>query len=97
MTSGRRYALIISNSNYQDHRLAKLTTPAADAAGLRAVLEDSTICAFDEVTLLENQSSYQVRIALAQFFAGKKRDDLLLLYFSGHGLLDVNNRFYLAL
>ena len=37
-----------------------------------------------------------VRRAIARFFAGKQRDDLLLLYFSGHGVLDDRGQLYLA-
>ncbi|HET7089153.1 MAG TPA: caspase family protein, partial [Anaerolineae bacterium] len=37
-----------------------------------------------------------VRRAIARFFAEKTRDDLLVLYFSGHGVLDDRGHLYLA-
>jgi len=49
------------------------------------VLGDPAIGGFD-VQVLVDQPSPVVRMAIARFFAGKNRDDLLLLYYSGHGL-----------
>jgi uncharacterized caspase-like protein len=92
-----KYALIIGNNNYDDPKLAQLKTPAADSAALAKVLDDKTIGSFDEVTSLLNQSESQVRRAVSAFLTEKKPDDLVLLYFSGHGVLDDRGRLYLAL
>ncbi len=51
---------------------------------------------FDDVDVLVNSSSFIVRRAISEFFSGKNRDDLLLLYFSGHGVLDDQGRLYMA-
>ena len=37
-----------------------------------------------------------MRLEIASFFADRKRNDLLLLYFSGHGIKDDDGRLYLA-
>ncbi len=92
-----KYALIIGNDRYDDPKLAQLKTPAADSQALARVLGDASIGSFDEVTPLINQSETKVRRAISQFLAGKKPDDLVLLYFSGHGVLDDRGRLYLAL
>ena len=92
-----KYALIIGNDRYDDPKLAQLKTPAADSQALARILGDASIGSFDEVMPLINQSETKVRRAISQFLAGKKPDDLVLLYFSGHGVLDDRGRLYLAL
>ena len=92
-----KYALIIGNNKYDDQKLAQLKTPAADSAALAKVLDDKTIGSFDEVTSLINQTETRARRAISAFLANKKPDDLVLLYFSGHGVLDDRGRLYLAL
>ena len=93
---GRRYALIIGNSDYQDASLARLLKPAQDVEGLAAVLRDPEIGAFDEVLPLVDQPENKVRREIGRFCTGKRRDDLLLLYFSGHGVLDDQGQLHLA-
>jgi|GEM_PF-2047217 len=92
-----KYALIIGNNKYNDPKLAQLKTPAADSTALAKVLDDKTIGSFDEVTPLVNQTETRIRRAISTFLTNKKPDDLVLLYFSGHGVLDDRGRLYLAL
>ncbi|HEX5941882.1 MAG TPA: caspase family protein [Anaerolineales bacterium] len=92
-----KYALIIGNNKYDDPKLAQLKTPAADSQALAKVLDDKTIGSFDAVTSLINQKETRVRRAISEFLTHKKPDDMVLLYFSGHGVLDDRGRLYLAL
>ncbi len=92
-----KYALIIGNNKYDDPKLAQLKTPAADSQALAKVLGDTKIGAFDEVTPLINQTETQARRSISSFLINKKPDDLVMLYFSGHGVLDDRGRLYLAL
>jgi len=92
----RRIALIIGNSEYDDASLARLKTPDADVGVLAEVLRSPDIGGFDEVITLVNEPFATIYPEIAHFFAGKKRDDLLLLYFSGHGVLDDQGRLFLA-
>ena len=92
-----KYALIIGNNKYDDQKLAQLKTPAADSQALAKILDDQTIGSFDEVSPLINQTETRVRRAISTFLSNKKPDDLVLLYFSGHGILDDRGRLYLAL
>jgi hypothetical protein len=92
-----KYALIIGNNKYDDPKLAQLKTPAADSQALAKVLDDRTIGGFDVVLPLINQNEAQARRAISEFLMDKKPDDLVLLYFSGHGVLDDRGRLYLAL
>jgi uncharacterized caspase-like protein len=91
-----KYALIIGNTEYTDPGLAQLSAPGKDAEDFARVLNDPEIGAFDKVNILLNQSSSAVSEAMDEFFDQKKPDDLLVLYFSGHGVRDELGALYLA-
>ena len=90
-----RSALIVAVSEYQDAGLRQLVAPAQDAEALARVLGDPAIGGFAVKTLL-NQPSHQVNREIEAFFANRAKDDLLLLYFSGHGVKDEEGRLYFA-
>lgn len=92
-----KYALVIGNDKYDDPKLAQLKTPAADSQALAKVLGNQNIGSFDEVVPLINKYETEIRRAVSTFLTNKKPDDLILLYFSGHGVLDDRGRLYLAL
>ncbi|GGJ58563.1 caspase, EACC1-associated type [Streptomyces brasiliensis] len=96
MTLGRRLALLIATYEYQDDGLRALTAPAHDAEALAAVLKDPDIAGF-EVTTLINEPNHRVGEAIADLYRDRRRDDLTLLYFTGHGLKDDDGRLYLAM
>lgn len=92
-----KYALIIGNDKYSDPRLAQLKTPASDSQALARALADQNIGAFDDVKALINRTETEVRRAIGEFLMNKKPDDLALIYFSGHGVLDDRGRLFLSL
>jgi hypothetical protein len=92
-----KYALIIGNNKYQDPKLAMLKTPEADSRALAKVLRAKRIGNFDEVTLIIDQTEAKTRRTISAFLSNKKPDDLVLLYFSGHGVLDSRGSLFLAL
>jgi formylglycine-generating enzyme required for sulfatase activity len=91
-----KFALIIGNTEYTDTGLAQLTAPGKDVEDFVRVLNDQNVCAFDDVKVLLNQPEYIVRRGIDIFFDQKKPDDLLILYFSGHGIRDELGTLYLA-
>ena len=91
-----RYALVIGNSEYDDATLARLKSPITDTQALAKALNDPQLGQFDSVTSLVNQPEPVMRRGISQFLAQKKPDDLVLLYFSCHGILDERGRLYLA-
>src|SRR4029078_11904362 len=60
------------------------------------VLDSREICAFDDLVVLFNEVSYKVSETIDYFFSNKKPSDLLILYFSGHGVRDEYGSLYLA-
>jgi hypothetical protein len=92
-----KFALIIGNSQYDDPNLGRLKAPDQDVLGLEEVLKAPEIGQFDEVTTLLNEGAASVRKAIALFYERRQREDLLLLYFSGHGVKDEQGHLYLAL
>ena len=79
-----RKALVVATYRYADQGLRQLAAPEHDAESFAEVLKDAEIAGFD-VTMLVNQPHHVVGEAIADFYADCRRDDLTLLYFSGHG------------
>ena len=99
--AGRYRALLIGNSTYpaDEHNLQTLRGPVKDIAALNRALIDRDTGLFDDVdvTLLPEATSSRAIRALGRFFGAATRDDVLLVYFSGHGKLDQSGRLHLCM
>ena len=93
--SEKRFALIIANDKYNDESLRELQAPQLDANALAKVLGDPETCNF-LVQILVNRRAHRVNQVIEAFFDDRGRDDLLLLYFSGHGVKDEDGKLYFA-
>ena len=91
-----RHALLIGVSEFADERLARLNAPTNDVMALRGILQDSSRGSFDGVELSLNEDFLAVRDHLSNFFNDRAPDDVLLIYYSGHGILGRGNRLFLA-
>ena len=89
----KRLALIIATDQYEDKGLRQLISPAHDAEALAGVLKDPDIGGFEVKTLL-NETSQRIRCEIEAFFKDRTSDNLLLLYFSCHGIKDEDGRLY---
>ena len=94
--TARRCALLVGNHHYDNSNLAQLSSSMEDATDFASVLKDAEFGAFDEVQTLIDQPVDEIRKGMARFFSSRSREDLLLLYFSGHGVLDDRGKLYLA-
>ncbi|MFO7681508.1 MAG: protein kinase [Chloroflexota bacterium] len=92
----RRFALIIHTDTYEDTLLSHLACPATLTHKLADLLKDPNIGNFDEVICAVNETGENLRRTISRFFADKKHDDFLLLYYSGHVALDDNNHMHFA-
>jgi photosystem II stability/assembly factor-like uncharacterized protein len=93
--SETKTALIIANYRYEHSDLRQLVAPAQDAESLARVLADRDLGGFEVRTLI-NEPSYKLNLEIEDFCENRKRDDLLLIYFSGHGIKDADGQLYFA-
>jgi hypothetical protein len=93
---GRRSALLVGTYHYSDSSLQRLRAPGRDVEALAEVLADPEIAQFDVTTLI-NEPHHVVGEAIGNFYDGLRRDDLAMLYISGHGVKDDRGRLFLAM
>lgn len=94
-----RHAVLIANGIFpKEPKFQPLRCPENDAEGMREILTSKTLGLFDpsHVTVLKNAPHYDVQLALNQVLRQSGKDDLVLIYYSGHGLLDELSRLHLA-
>lgn len=91
----RGRALIIATSRYSDPQLSELRSTLIDAAGLKQVLSDPRRGDF-AVTTSVDSTSQELQERIGDFFLDAGREELLLLYISGHGVKDKAGRLYFA-
>ena len=90
-----KVALLIGVSQY-GAGFNQLPAAAKDVAAMQRVWQNPEMGDFDEVVSLIDPEPQEMGIAIEQLFGDRNRDDLLLLYFSGHGVKDENGNLYLA-
>ncbi|MEH1965134.1 caspase, EACC1-associated type [Nostoc sp.] len=92
-----KVALLIGVSEYEPG-LNPLPSAVRDVEAVYGVLLHSEMGGFaaSDITLLKNPERQVVEMAIETLFSGRHKDDLLLLYFSGHGIKDDRGRLYLA-
>ncbi|MEO1390314.1 MAG: caspase family protein, partial [Cyanobacteria bacterium J06634_6] len=92
-----KIALLIGVSEYSKG-LTPLPAAIKDIEAMRDVLADPNIGGFEasNITLLKNPERQLVEESIYSLFDGRKKSDLLLLFFSGHGITDDSGRLYLA-
>lgn len=80
-----KIALLIGVSEYHNG-FNPLPSAANDIEAMREVLKNPERGGFDSVQLLPNPSRDEMEQAIYDLFANRDKDDLLLFYFSGHGV-----------
>jgi caspase domain-containing protein/uncharacterized protein DUF4190 len=92
-------ALLIGNSTFEgDASLNALNAPTKDVARLHRALVDPETGLFNDehVRLVTERKHDEILDELDEFFASGSRDDLMFLYYSGHGILDEYSHLYLC-
>ena len=90
-----KVALLIGVSKYEPG-LSPLPAAAMDMQAFKEVLQHPEMGSFDQVIPLLNPDQQEMAVAIETLFADRQKDDLILLYFSGHGIKDENDRLYFA-
>jgi Caspase domain/Clp amino terminal domain, pathogenicity island component len=92
-----KFALLIGVSEYEPG-LDGLPSAVNDATAIKQVLTNPDMGEFADtaVTVLQNPDRQAMEDAIYNLFANRQRDDLVLLYFSGHGVVDDRGEFYFA-
>lgn len=93
--NGRKIALLIGVSTCQEG-FSPLPGSNKDVRAIEKVLGSSDYGDFDNVIPLLNPSSKETERAIREVFQGRSENDLVFLFFSGHGVKDAENRLYLA-
>jgi hypothetical protein len=94
----QRYAVLIASSQYpQDpSRLHSLRCPERDVDGLNEILASEEYGYFSNISVLKNVPHYSCTRKIHEVLKSARRDDLVLIYYSGHGKLDLQGSLYLA-
>ncbi|AFY49750.1 hypothetical protein Nos7524_3977 [Nostoc sp. PCC 7524] len=92
-----KLALLIGVSEYEPG-LNPLPASVKDVLAIAQVLQHPEMCGFAEADIqkLENPDPQKMHEAIETLFCDRRKDDLILLYFSGHGIKDETGKLYLA-
>jgi hypothetical protein len=90
------HALLVGISQFEDPKLAKLNSPQSDVEAFASVLKDPARGGFDSVSVSIDQDVLTIRDKLSALMDGRSADDMVLLYYSGHGIVAKGQRLYLA-
>lgn len=92
-----KVALLIGVANY-DSGLGSLPAAERDALAMAEVLVNPEFSGFlkEDIQVLVNADSSEIRKAIEIVFSDREKADLVVLYFSGHGVKDESGSLYLA-
>lgn len=90
-----KLALLIGVSEYEPG-LNPLPNAVKDVAAVQQVLESQELGGFDQVKTLTNPDRAVMEGEVESLFSDRSKDDLVLLFFSGHGVKDDNGRLFFA-
>lgn len=86
----KRWAVVVGVGEYQSEDIPDLEFAPADARAVKEFLESDAAGPFDEVLYLENEfaTGAAMREALFVFLQQADWDDLVVIYYAGHGAPD---------
>ncbi|WP_153038554.1 caspase, EACC1-associated type [Nodularia spumigena] len=88
-------ALLIGVSEYGEG-IPPLSSALNDVEAMQRVLQNPKLGGFEQVKSLLNPNAIAMRTAIEKFFKEASKEDLLLLFFSGHGITNDNDHLYLT-
>ncbi|NEN97696.1 MAG: CHAT domain-containing protein [Moorea sp. SIO3I7] len=94
-SKGVKRALLIGVSEY-GQGLKPLPGATKDLEEIKGILDSPQLGNFVDVKALSNPDRQEMEEAIEELFASSTKDDLVLLFFSGHGVKDSSNQLYLT-
>ncbi|MDZ7970115.1 MAG: caspase family protein [Nostoc sp. DedSLP03] len=95
-----KIALLIAVSQFDSGDLASLPKSSTDVDAMKEALIEPELGGFKEsdITVLKNPKKQRMEDAVYDLFdkGSRKKDDLLLFYFSGHGITDEQGTFFFS-
>ncbi|NEO56290.1 MAG: caspase family protein [Okeania sp. SIO3B5] len=90
-----KIALLVGVSEYLPE-FPVLPSAVKDVEAMKEVLGNSKMGGFDEIKVLKNSNRQKIEEAIYDLFADWNKDDVLVFYFSGHGVLSRKGNLFLA-
>jgi hypothetical protein len=90
-----KIALLIGVSEYGEG-IPPLSAPLNDVEAMQRVLQDPSLGGFEQVERLLNPDAIAMRKAIQKLFKEASKEDLILLFFSGHGITNDEGHLYLT-
>lgn len=90
-----KLALLIGVSEYETG-LPALPKAVRDVEKLAEILQNPEVGGFDKVEVLKDPDRQTMADRMYEFFTSAKKDDLVLLFFSGHGVISEFGNFHLT-
>ena len=90
-----KIALLIGVSQYQSD-LTPLPKATKDVEAMQNVLQNPAIERFERIEKLPDPDAQTMREEIEAIFSECQKDDLVLLFFSGHGIKNDQGKLYFA-
>lgn len=96
--TGARYAILVASSRFPkaQEKLAPLVGPENDVEQLKEILSSHDHGNFGKIAVLKNKPSHTILQKINETLNSAAKNDLILIYYSGHGKLDVGGQLHLA-
>ena len=92
-----KVALLIGVGNYEHpDDLKPLVSAPKDVAAMQRILLNAQMGEFSEVIPLIDPDPMQMQEAIETLYRDRAKDDLVLLFFSGHGIKDDSGKLYFS-
>ena len=97
MADARKIAILIGQSKFPaEEELLDLSFPHSDVRGLKQMLTGTPGKPYDKIHTVLDGQHHEAFHLIEDVVSSLDRDDFVLLYYSGHGLVDRNGRLHLA-
>lgn len=91
-----RRAIFIASSKFEDKKLKNLHCPENDVDGFSDILCARCNFEAENILKLKNEPSHSVLTKVNRLFTQSSKDDLIILYYSGHGKLNSAGKLHLT-